>query len=57
MNIPRTCTACHENEAISTRYALPKKRFSTYMDSFHGVALEYGMTKAANCASCHGFLV
>jgi len=55
MNIPRTCTACHENEAISTRYALPKKRFSTYMDSFHGVALEYGMTKAANCASCHGF--
>jgi len=25
------------------------------MDSFHGVAVEYGMTKAANCASCHGF--
>lgn len=54
-NIPKTCTACHENEGISSRYALPKKRFSTYMDSFHGVALEYGMTKAANCASCHGF--
>ncbi len=54
-NIPKTCTTCHENEGISSRYALPKKRFSTYMDSFHGVALEYGMTKAANCASCHGF--
>ena len=54
-NIPRTCSACHDKEAISTRYALPKKRFSTYMDSFHGIALEYGMTKAANCASCHGF--
>ncbi len=54
-NIPKTCTACHENEGISSRYALPKRRFSTYMDSFHGVALEYGMTKAANCASCHGF--
>jgi hypothetical protein len=25
------------------------------MDSFHGIALEYGMTKAANCASCHAF--
>jgi hypothetical protein len=25
------------------------------MDSFHGVALEYGMTTVANCASCHGF--
>ncbi len=54
-NIPKTCSSCHEKELISTRYALPKKRFSTYMDSFHGIALEYGMTKAANCASCHGF--
>ena len=54
-NIPRTCSACHEQEGISSRYALPKKRLSTYMDSFHGIALEYGMTKAANCASCHGF--
>ncbi len=54
-NIPRTCSGCHDKEAISSRYALPKKRFSTYMDSFHGIALEYGMTKAANCASCHAF--
>jgi hypothetical protein len=54
-NIPRTCTTCHGSEAITTRYALPKKRFSTYMDTFHGVALEYGMTTVANCASCHGF--
>ncbi|MBI5418970.1 MAG: hypothetical protein HZA60_02670 [Deltaproteobacteria bacterium] len=54
-NIPKTCSACHEKEGISSRYALPKKRFATYMESFHGIALEYGMTKAANCASCHGF--
>jgi hypothetical protein len=54
-NVPKTCSACHEKEGISTRYSLPKKRFSTYMDSFHGIALEYGMTRAANCASCHGF--
>ncbi len=54
-NIPKTCSGCHENIAIESRYALPKKRLSTYMDSFHGVAVEYGMTKAANCASCHGF--
>lgn len=54
-NIPKTCSACHEDEGISSRYALPKKRFSTYMDSFHGVSLQYGMTTAANCASCHGF--
>lgn len=54
-NIPKTCSSCHEVEAISSRYALPKKRFSTFMDSFHGIALQYGMTTAANCASCHGF--
>jgi len=56
-NIPKTCASdrCHENAGISSRYAIPKKRFSTYMDSFHGIALEYGMTKAASCASCHGF--
>jgi hypothetical protein len=53
-NIPKTCTSCHDKEGISSRYALPKKRFSSYMDSFHGIAVEYGMTKAANCASCHG---
>lgn len=53
-NIPKTCTRCHDKEGISSRYALPKKRFSSYMDSFHGIAVEYGMTKAANCASCHG---
>lgn len=54
-NIPKTCAACHEKEEISTRYALPKKRLSTYMESFHGIAVEYGMTKAANCGSCHGY--
>jgi hypothetical protein len=53
-NIPKTCSRCHDKEGISSRYALPKKRFSSYMDSFHGIAVEYGMTKAANCASCHG---
>jgi len=53
-NIPKTCSGCHDEEGISTRYALPKKRFSSYMDSFHGIAVEYGMTKAANCSSCHG---
>jgi hypothetical protein len=53
-NIPRTCSRCHDKEGISSRYALPKKRFSSYLDSFHGIAVEYGMTTAANCASCHG---
>ena len=30
------------------------ERFATYMQSFHGLALQGGNLTAANCASCHG---
>lgn len=53
-NVPATCSKCHENETISSAYGMPAKRFQTYMDSFHGILLEYGELKSANCASCHG---
>ncbi len=53
-NIPATCSKCHENKTITTAYGIPANRFQTYMDSFHGILLEYGEPKAANCASCHG---
>ncbi|RMF93189.1 MAG: hypothetical protein D6734_10685 [Candidatus Schekmanbacteria bacterium] len=53
-NIPSTCSKCHENETISSAYGIPSGRFKTYMDSFHGLLLEYGELKSANCASCHG---
>ncbi len=53
-NIPKTCTACHDNVALAERYQLPINRYNTYLESFHGVALKYGETVVANCASCHG---
>jgi cytochrome b subunit of formate dehydrogenase len=48
------CSKCHASERISTKYRLPPDRVKTFMESYHGLASQYGSTRAANCASCHG---
>ncbi|MGO8703846.1 MAG: cytochrome b/b6 domain-containing protein [Candidatus Brocadiia bacterium] len=53
-NIPETCGQCHAAQRIITQYRLPPNVFSTYVQSFHGLALQGGNVTAANCASCHG---
>jgi nitrate/TMAO reductase-like tetraheme cytochrome c subunit len=53
-NIPKTCGKCHEGMTLSQKYGVPSKRYTTYAESFHGIALQYGNLVAANCASCHG---
>ncbi len=53
-NIPKTCSACHEREALQTQYVLPPRRLATYEYSYHGIASTYGQVTVANCASCHG---
>jgi hypothetical protein len=53
-NIPRTCSACHEDVRLAERYQLPRRRLVTYLESYHGVANKFGETVVANCASCHG---
>lgn len=53
-HIPETCGQCHAAERIITKYQLPAHVVETYMDSFHGLALQLGSVMAANCASCHG---
>jgi formate dehydrogenase gamma subunit len=50
----QTCAQCHASERINTRYRLPGNRMSSFMESYHGLAAQFGSTKAANCASCHG---
>ncbi|MGD0232983.1 MAG: cytochrome c3 family protein [Syntrophorhabdales bacterium] len=52
-NIPTTCAKCHENQEIIRKYRLPSDRYSSYVGSFHGVAMKYGNVTAANCTSCH----
>ncbi len=53
-NIPKTCSHCHEAERLSEEYGIPSRRLKTYQDSYHGLALKFGETLVANCASCHG---
>ena len=52
--MPETCAQCHAARRIITQYQLPPDVFSTYVQSFHGLALKGGNSTVANCASCHG---
>ncbi len=47
------CSKCHNNARIAEKYGLAKGQFSSYQDSYHGLAVKGGSVKAANCASCH----
>jgi formate dehydrogenase gamma subunit len=49
-----TCGKCHASERLNTRYNLPGDRVKTFFASYHGLAAQYGATRAANCGSCHG---
>ncbi len=54
-NVSRdTCARCHEGVRLSREFGLPGNRVSSYMDSYHGLAVEGGSIVAANCSSCHG---
>jgi predicted CXXCH cytochrome family protein len=54
LNIPRTCGACHGNDAMAKKHGLPNV-YALYIDSIHGFALsKEGLLVAANCQSCHG---
>ena len=49
------CSRCHASERLNTKYNLPGDRVSTFFESYHGLASQYGSTLAANCGSCHGY--
>jgi cytochrome b subunit of formate dehydrogenase len=49
------CSPCHSSVKMSEKFGLPTGRNTSYLDSYHGLAVQAGETKAANCASCHGF--
>ncbi len=48
------CSRCHASERMNTKFNLPQDSVTTFFDSYHGLAAQYGSTLAANCASCHG---
>lgn len=49
-----TCSRCHNNKKMMGRYGIDTARASSYEDSYHGLAIKGGLTRTANCSSCHG---
>lgn len=50
----KVCTPCHSSLALSEKYDIKSDAFSTFEQSFHGLAVRGGQVNVANCASCHG---
>jgi cytochrome b subunit of formate dehydrogenase len=48
------CSRCHASVTLATKYGLNPNRLSTFNNSYHGLALQGGVTTVANCGSCHG---
>jgi cytochrome b subunit of formate dehydrogenase len=48
------CAPCHESVRLTERYGLTAQRVSSFVDSYHGLAIRAGGVNVANCASCHG---
>src|SRR5688572_19109802 len=49
-----TCAGCHEGVTLTREFGVAGERVSSYKDSYHGLASEFGSKIVANCASCHG---
>jgi cytochrome b subunit of formate dehydrogenase len=50
-----TCPRCHSEVVLSQKYGIISQRKTPYLDTYHGVASQAGVTTVANCASCHGY--
>ncbi|MCK6500111.1 MAG: cytochrome b/b6 domain-containing protein, partial [Nitrospira sp.] len=51
----QVCGKCHASLRLNTRFKVRRTEVDTFLDSYHGLAAQGGSTKAANCASCHGW--
>jgi cytochrome b subunit of formate dehydrogenase len=49
------CGNCHGSVRLADRYGISPNRFSTFADSYHGLAGRGGAVSVVNCASCHGY--
>ena len=48
------CGPCHNSVRLASKFGLPSRNYSAYLNSYHGLAVRSGAAEAANCASCHG---
>lgn len=55
VNIPRTCTRCHEDDRLMAKYGVPTGQLDLYREGAHGVAVfEKQNFAAPTCIGCHG---
>jgi cytochrome b subunit of formate dehydrogenase len=47
------CSPCHSSVKLSVKFGIKSDRYKSYTDSYHGLALEGGSIRVANCVSCH----
>lgn len=50
----QVCSPCHASVKLTQKYGLASDRFTSFADSYHGLAGKGGSVEVANCASCHG---
>ena len=50
----QVCSPCHSSVKLTSKYGLSSDRFTSFEDSYHGLASKSGSVEVANCASCHG---
>ena len=48
------CSPCHSSVKLNEKFGIQPDRYSTFSDSYHGLALTGGSVEVANCVSCHG---
>ena len=48
------CAQCHEDPEMAARYGLPEDVVVSFLDSYHGWAVQRGGIAAAVCEDCHG---
>ncbi len=49
----QACAECHEDPEMAARYGLPENVIQSYLDSYHGWAIQRGGTAVAVCEDCH----
>jgi len=53
-NVVMTCARCHADVKVMKRKGVPVEQVKAFKESFHWIALKFGVLSAANCVSCHG---
>lgn len=51
-DVVATCSKCHSRQEMADKHKL-KNAAATYLDTFHGKAVEFGFENAPTCIDCH----